>query len=181
MAFFNKAIVAAMLLPPIAAAADDGGGELNPSEMGLSRVLDKAARGDVDMMTCASGYFLTKSGAHAPARKVFEACADAGWTGAMTWMSQLDDNGLAGPEDPEAAAAWDRRAAEAGDHIGMFNYGLDLMRGRGTPQDETTGRRWIDDAADRGLPAAIRLRDAGYDLDEVTPDADSWTYDQKLY
>ena len=99
----------------------------------------------------------------------------------MTWMSQLDDNGLGGPEDPEAAAGWDRRAAEAGDHVGMFNYGLDLMRGRGAPRDDAAGRRWIDDAADRGLPAAIRLREADYDLDEVTPDADNWKYDQKLY
>lgn len=32
----------------------------------------------------------------------------------MTWMAQLDDNGLGSPEDPDAAADWDRRAAEAG-------------------------------------------------------------------
>jgi len=179
-------VLAIMTAAAIAAAAsaqaeDDIGGELNPSEMGLSRVLENAATGDLDMMTCASGYFLTKSGAHAPARKVFKACAEAGWTGAMSWMSWMDDNGLAGPEDAEAAAAWDRRAAEAGDHVGMFNYGLDLMRGRGVAQDDAAGRRWIDDAALRGLPAAIRLQDAGYDLDEVTPDADNWKYEKRLY
>jgi hypothetical protein len=34
----------------------------------------------------------------------------------------------------------------------------------------------IDEAATDGLPAAKRLQSAGYDLDEVTPDADNWKY-----
>jgi uncharacterized protein len=72
------------------------------------------------------------------ARKLFENCANDGWTGAMTWMSQLEDNGLGGPENPDAAAEWDRRAADAGDPVGKFNYGLDLMRGRG---EQTEGGR----------------------------------------
>ena len=161
--------------------ANDLGGELNPEEMTIGRVLDNARSGRVDMMTCASGYFLTKAGRHAPARAVFEACAKAGHTGAMTWMSQLDDNGLGGPANPEAAADWDRRAAEAGDPIGKFNYGLDLMRGHGVVRDEAAGRAWVDQAAEAGLPAARRMRDAGYDLDEVTPDADAWKYEPKIY
>jgi TPR repeat protein len=100
----------------------------------------------------------------------------------MTWMSRMDDNGLGTPdENPEAAADWDRMAAEAGDPVGMFNYGLDLMRGRGVPTDDVAGRRLVDQAADAGLPVAKRLQAAGYDLDEVTPDADNWKYDKRLY
>ena len=110
------------------------------------------------------------------ARQLFERCAEAGYTGAMTWMAQLDDNGLGAPENPEAAAAWDRRAAEAGDPVGQFNYGLDLMRGRGVAQDMALGRSYVDQAAAAGLQVAKRLQDAGYDLDEVTPDADNWKY-----
>jgi uncharacterized protein len=94
----------------------------------------------------------------------------------MTWMSQLDDNGLGAPESPDAAAEWDRRAAQAGDPVGQFNYGLDLMRGRGVAQDEAAGRRLVDQAATKGLSSALRLQAAGYDLDVVTPDSDNWKY-----
>ena len=128
------------------------------------------------MVTCASGYMLTKSGNHAAARALFRRCAEAGYTGAMTWMSQLDNNGLGGDYDPDAAAEWDRRAAEAGDPVGKFNYGLDLMRGHGVAKDEALGRQYVDTAAAEGLDVAKRLQGAGYDLDEVTPDADDWKY-----
>ena len=157
-------------------ALADEGGTLNPEELTLGRVLEDVARGQTSMTHCAAGYYITKSGRHAQARALFEACADAGYTGAMTWMSQLEDNGLGAPENPDAAADWDRRAAEAGDPVGQFNYGLDLMRGRGTVADQATGQRMVDAAAAQGLPTAQRLQGAGYDLDEVTPDADNWKY-----
>ena len=163
------------LTGPAFAEGDDGG-TLNPEEMTIGRILEDADRGRTDMASCAAGYFITKAGRHVEARQLFERCANDGYTGAMTWMSQLDDNGLGAPEDPDAAADWDLRAAEAGDPVGMFNYGLDLMRGRGRVRDEAAGRRLVDRAAEAGLPMARRLRAAGYDLDEVTPDADNWKY-----
>ncbi len=159
-----------------AIAEDDSVGRLNPEEMTIGRILEDVESGETDMATCAAGYLITKSGRHVEARKLFERCADAGYTGAMTWMSQLDDNGLGAPENPDAAADWDLRAAEAGDPVGMYNYGLDLMRGRGRTQDMEAGRRLVDRAAEAGLPVARRLRAASYDLDEVTPDADNWKY-----
>lgn len=159
-----------------ALAEGDALGQLNPDEMSLGRMVDEAQRGQTSMAICASGYLMTKSGRHEAAREVFRRCAEQGYTGAMTWMSQLDDNGFGAPEDPDAAAAWDRRAADRGDPVGMFNHGLDLMRGRGVAQDPAAGRRLIDRAADHGLAVAQRLRRADYDLDEVTPDADNWKY-----
>ncbi|MWB76424.1 sel1 repeat family protein [Pseudooceanicola sp. 216_PA32_1] len=155
---------------------EDDVGTLNPEELTLNRLMSDIARGQTSMTGCAAGYYVTKSGRHEKARRIFEACAEDGYTGAMTWMSQLDDNGLGADENPDAAAAWDRRAAEAGDPVGMFNYGLDLMRGRGVAPDEVAGRAMVDRAADHGLPVARRLQSAGYDLDEVTPDADNWKY-----
>jgi TPR repeat protein len=137
---------------------------------------DRASQGETDMMLCASGYMMTKSGDHETARTIFETCANAGYTGAMTWMSQLDNNGLGGEYNPEASADWDRRAADAGDRVGKFNHGLNLMRGHGIAQNEELGRQFVDQAAAEGLPVAKRLQDAGYDLDEVTPDADNWKY-----
>jgi uncharacterized protein len=155
---------------------DDTGGELNPDEMTWQSYQKQAQRGETGMILCSMGYAITKSGDHETARQLFQACADDGYTGAMTWLSQLDNNGLGGEYNPEAAAEWDRKAAELGDPVGKFNYGLDLMRGHGVAQDDVLGRQYVDEAAAEGLDIAQRLQGADYDLDEVTPDADNWKY-----
>lgn len=171
-----SALLMCLAAPVLAEAETEGAGELNPEEMSLAEVLRKAARGETSMTTCASGYLMTKSGRHAEARQLFERCVADGYTGAMTWMSYLEDNGFGGPENPDAAAEYDRMAAERGDPVGMFNYGIDMMRGRGTALDVEAGRRLIDRAAELGFDDAQRLQAAGYDLDEVTPDADNGKY-----
>ncbi|MEL7182519.1 MAG: sel1 repeat family protein [Pseudomonadota bacterium] len=155
---------------------DDEGGTLNPPELSLGAIQRQVDRGQADMMTCAQGYYITKSGRHEMARELFEMCAEAGWTGAMTWMSQLDNNGLGAEYNPEASTDWDRRAAEGGDPVGKFNLGLAMIRGHGVTQDVAAGRRLIDQAAETGLPIAERMVASGYDPEEVTPDADNWKY-----
>ncbi len=173
-----KHLTLAILLAasPVAAESVDDLGTTNPEEMTWGSNMARVARGDVDMNICASGYMMTKSGDHTAARAIFEACSAAGYTAAMTWMSQLDNNGLGGEYNPDKAAQWDKRAADAGDPVGKFNYGLDLMRGHGVAQDERLGRQFVDEAARDGLQIARRLQGADYDLDEVTPDADNWKY-----
>lgn len=160
-------------LPAMAAETD---GALNPEELSIGHILDNVAKGHVDMMTCAAGYPLVKAGRHVEARRLFELCAENGYTAAMSWMSYLDANGAGGPENPKASVQWDRRAAEAGDPVGMYNLGLDMLRGYGTVRDTATARQWIDKAADKGLPSAVILKDSGYDPDVATPDADNWKY-----
>ncbi|WP_234899563.1 sel1 repeat family protein [Ruegeria lacuscaerulensis] len=159
-----------------AQTVEDEYGTLNPQDTGWGKVLSNIDNGVTDMTTCASGYYMTKSGRHDLARRLFRTCAEAGYTGAMTWMGQLDNNGLAGPYDPDAAAAWDKRAADLGDPVGKFNYGLNLLRGHGVTRNEELGRAYVDEAAQDGLRIAKRLRDSGYDPNEVTPDADEWKY-----
>lgn len=74
-------------------------------------------------------------------------------------MGQMDDNGLGiGAADPDAAAGWDRRAAEAGDPVGKFNLGLDMMRGRGVVADEAGARALVDRAAEADPRCAGRNR-----------------------
>jgi hypothetical protein len=171
------ALLAALALPAAAADdTDDAHGTLNPDEMTWQSMLDRADRGETGMVLCSSGYMLTKSGNHAAARTLFRNCADAGYTGAMTWMSQLDNNGLGAEYDPDAAADWDRQAAERGDPVGKFNYGLDLIRGHGVPRDVEAGRALVDEAAREGLKIARQMQDSGYDPEAVTPDADRWKY-----
>jgi uncharacterized protein len=155
---------------------DDPGGTLNPDEMTWQSMLDRAEGGETGMVLCATGYMMTKSGDHAAARTLFRNCAEAGYTGAMTWMSQLDNNGLGAEYNPDASAAWDRQAAALGDSVGKLNHGLNLLRGHGIAQNEALGRRFVDEAAAEGDESARRLQAAGYDPEEVTPDADNWKY-----
>ncbi|QFT75603.1 MULTISPECIES: sel1 repeat family protein [unclassified Ruegeria] len=172
-------IAFALLFLGTAASAqtvEDEFGTLNPQDTGFGRVMSNIDNGVTDMTTCATGYYITKSGRHEMARKLFESCANAGYTGAMTWMGQLDNNGLGGDYDPDAAAAWDKRAADLGDPVGKFNYGLNLLRGHGVAQDPELGRAYVDEAASDGLKIAKRLQESGYDPNEVTPDADEWKY-----
>lgn len=178
MRFALYPAVFALAFPAMAdeLAEGDPGGTLNPDEMTWQSFRDRALEGEADMVLCSQGYMLTKSGDHETARILFETCAEQGWTGAMTWMSQLDNNGLGAEYNPDAAANWDRRAAELGDPVGKFNYGLDLMRGHGVAQDTDRGRALVDEAAEDGLSFAKRLQGADYDLDVVTPDADNWKY-----
>ncbi|EFO33678.1 Sel1 domain-containing protein [Roseibium sp. TrichSKD4] len=158
----------------------DPGGTLNPDEMTLNKSLQRALEGDVDMVVCAQGYLMTKKGSHEDARKLFKTCGEKGWTGTMTWMAFMDQNGLGDAENPEQAAEWDRKAAEAGDSIGEFNYGLDLLRGYGVAQDEALGKSFIDRSAEQGLDVARDLKDSDYDWRSVTPDADEWKF-QRIY
>jgi TPR repeat protein len=175
--FLRLTACALLACSPLLADDDDPGGSLNPPEMGMDRVMENIRNGQTDMTTCASGYFFTKKGDHGDARDIFELCAEkGGYTAAMTWMGQLDNNGLGGDYNPDAAADWDRRAAEAGDPVGQLNHGLNLLRGHGVAQNAELGRSFVDRAAEAGVEAAQRLRAAGYDPDEVTPDADNWKY-----
>ncbi|MEO0912931.1 MAG: sel1 repeat family protein [Pseudomonadota bacterium] len=151
-------------------------GILNPEDTGREMLTRKIEMGVIDSITCSLGINVTKNDNHALARKLTKECAEAGYTKAMTWMSQLENNGLGGEYNPDASAEWDRRAAEAGDPVGRFNHGLNLMRGHGIAQDEALGRRYVDQAAEDGLAIAKRLQGADYDLDEITPDADNWKY-----
>ena len=160
--------------PP--ATVEDELGILNPQDTGREMLTRKIEMGVIDSVTCSLGINVTKNDNHVLARKLTRACAEAGYTKAMTWMSQLENNGLGGEYNPDASAEWDRRAAEAGDPVGRFNHGLNLIRGHGIAKDEALGRSYIDQAAENGLPIAKRLQAADYDLDEVTPDADNWKY-----
>lgn len=175
------AVAGAAQSEDLPATVEDDHGILNPEDTGREMVIRKIEMGVIDSITCSLGINVTKTDNHELARKLTRRCAEAGYTKAMTWMSQLEDNGLGGEYDPDASAEWDRRAAEAGDPVGRFNHGLNLMRGHGVAKDEALGRRYVDQAAKDGLPVAKRLQGAGYDLDEVTPDADNWKYDPSIF
>ena len=149
-------------------------GTLNPEELSPNATLAKVKRGEVSMVICAQGYYITKAGNHDDARTLFLKCAEAGYSKAMIWLSQLDGNGLGEGLSPDhaKAAGWDKMAAETGDALGVYHYGLDLLIGYGVPQDIELGKRLISLAAQYGEESAITLQKADYDVRAVIPDAD---------
>lgn len=50
----------------------------------------------------------------------------------------------------QQSADWFRRAAEAGNAEGCYEYGCSLMSGRGVPQDFSASLFWLQQAAERG-------------------------------
>lgn len=155
---------------------EDETGFLNPPDTGPDMLARKIEMGVIDSVTCSLGFNANKYDNHELARRLATRCAEAGFTKAMTWISQMENNGTGAQYNPGASAAWDRRAAETGEPVGQFNHGLNLMRGHGIARDEALGRSFIDKAAEQGFEDALRLRDSGYDLDEVTPDTDKRKY-----
>jgi len=173
---FAAALLGGMASAEPPATSENEFGILNPQDTGREMLRRKIEMGVIDSVTCSLGVNATKYDNHELAKNLAEQCAEAGFTKAMTWVSQMENNGLGGEYNPDTAAEWDRRAAEAGDPVGRFNHGLNLMRGHGVPQDSDLGRRLVDQAAEDGLEIAKRLQEAEYDLNEVTPDADNWKY-----
>lgn len=164
-----------------AETVEDPHGILNPQDTGREMLARKLRMGVIDSVTCSLGINATKYDNLELARELTRLCAEAGYTKAMTWMSQLENNGMGGDKDSKASADWDRRAAEAGDPVGRYNHGLNLMRGHGVAKNEALGRQYVDQAAQDGLAIAKHLQDSGYDLDEVTPDSDNSEYDKRLF
>ena len=156
-------------------------GELNPNQLSVDYYVGKAGAKKLDPHLCAYGVFMDKTGQHEEARKIFERCASDGNELAMPWMSYMEENGFDRPSNPMAAAEWDRRLADRGSSLGAFNYGLDLLRGRGVAHDEKLGRAMIDRAAAGGDVTAKELIAHGYDPDSVTPGADRARYRQPQF
>ncbi|WP_298864660.1 sel1 repeat family protein [uncultured Sulfitobacter sp.] len=156
-------------------------GTKNPEELSLRGALDRLQHGEWHPMTSAIGYGAAKAGMHEVAREIFTDSARRGNVQGMTWLSWMEDNGLAGPENPKAAAYWDRRAMELGSEVGAFNFGLDVLRGRGVSHDRALGQAIIKEAARMGSPDAQHLVDQDFDLDSATPDADEWKYKKNLF
>lgn len=144
---------------------EDAHGTLNPEELSMCGFIKRMRADEVHPLMGAVGYDAAKSG------NVM----------AMTWMSWREDNGLAGPEDAETAAEWDPLSMEGGSAVGAFNYGLDILRGRGVAKDPALGRKTIERAAELGDVTAQHLIDNDFDLDSVTPDADEWKYEERLF
>lgn len=105
MAFALSFTLSAPCFAETPKTVEDDFGVLNPEDTGVAMIKRKIAMGVIDSVTCSLGINATKTSDHVLARKLTKQCAEAGYTKAMTWMSQLEDNGMGGAYDPVASAA----------------------------------------------------------------------------
>ncbi len=184
---FRKLSLIACLSAGMATAQDRP--EMVDDEFGTSNIEELSMRGALMQLRHKNehpligviGYGAAKAGMHDEAREIFTQQAEIGNVQAITWLSWMEDNGLGAPENPERAAELDRQAMSLGSAVGAFNYGLDLLRGRGVKYDAKAGRAIIRQAAAMGDASAQHLIENDYDLDSVTPDADEWKYEKRLF
>lgn len=111
-------------------------------------------------MTSAVGNGAAKTRMQDVACEIFADSAHRGNVQGMAWLSWMEDDGLAGPKNPETAAHRVRKAMEPGSETGAFNYGLDVLRGRGVPYD----RLWAGRSSARPSEWAARRRSTSLNM-----------------
>jgi TPR repeat protein len=142
-------------------------GQLVPKDLpkGIAYAEQAAERGNTESMNTLGLLHATGTGVPANDKKAleyFRQGADLGHGRAMLSVAQFHYLGRGGAKKNERAyAAWVRKAAEAGEPAGMYEYGLCLAYGVGVTRSETGSARWIEKAAEAGhadaqkdLPAA---------------------------
>lgn len=153
---------------------EDEYGTTNPEELTLNSYISNM-NGDLKNgkdFVCSLGYLATKSGRHEKALKIFNTCNDHGNEAAKIWMSYMHQNGYGVHKDAAKSTEWVKKSAEAGYSIGMYNYGLALLKGYGVKRDFDAGKALIDEMAAQGDIHAKELVKNNYNPDVVTPDAD---------
>jgi len=97
---------------------------------------------------------LFSSGEHRQAYPLFQQAAEAGSAEAMVFLGTYADSTQPAyanvAKNDTVAAAWYRKAAEAGDARGMANLGVMYANGRGVPQDDAQAVNWYRKAAEAG-------------------------------
>lgn len=84
------------------------------------------------------------------ARRWFEIAATRGSAKAMTEVGRYHQIQGTDKTQLAAAAAWFRKAADAGDKEGAFKWAFCLQYGDGVHEDRVAARQWFETAAERG-------------------------------
>ena len=145
----------------------DASGVLNPSDSSY-RAYREAIRLFPDRVgtICHAAYLLDKTGSFTNETLEFlETCAENGSVASMVYLAILFERGNRMPVSYKRAAYWYKRAADANKQpayarLGAYHYGVALLEGRGVERDIAQARRYLSQAAEKGLPeAAAALRD----------------------
>ena len=113
-----------------------------------------AEGGDLEGITSLGSLYLTGEGVRRDpleAARLLRSAAERGNARAMCNLASLYEDGAPGiPADPGLAAAWYRRSAEAGWSLGGYFLAVLSFEGRGVPQSDEEGLRWLHAASRAG-------------------------------
>ena len=129
----------------------------------LEYLCKSAVQGRARAAGMAGYMFMSGNGVTLDYQKAFQLlsfAAERDEFAAQSKLGHLLTKGLHGQQDLEQAAHWYERSAEGGFPAGQFAWAMVLINGEGVPKDETQGRYWMNQAAQRGsLPAKEWLAD----------------------
>lgn len=100
-----------------------------------------------------------RQGDFVAAMRWYRAAAEQGYAPAQVRLAYILDRA----EENEEAVQWYRKAAEQGDLDGQFGLGQMYANGEGVERDLQQAGRWITQAAEQGLVAAMRVLAAAYE------------------
>ena len=142
-----------LLLPLLLTSTGVLAGDIN--ELSYEAYIDSDKR-----IKCLYGYAAEKTGDHQAAVRIFEDCI-ARWNDvySMIWLAQMHEAGSGIPVNLPKAAELMQRGASQPDGVpyvdlARYHWGVALTEGRGVPADAAEGRRWLQQAAAAGEPAA---------------------------
>ncbi len=96
------------------------------------------------------GMHALQAGQFVDARGTFNPLAAAGNANAQFMLGVMHENGLGTSKDPQAAAAWYRKAAAAGLASAQYNLGVFYQLGKGVPLDPALAWKFHALAAAQG-------------------------------
>ncbi|MCP4862641.1 MAG: sel1 repeat family protein, partial [Alteromonas sp.] len=79
-----------------------------------------------------------------------------GSTSAMIYLALLYEQGTIREPQPELSTQWLAKAANAGNPIAQYHYGMALINGVGITKQPQSGIQWIAEAAKQGEVLAIK-------------------------
>lgn len=165
-----------------------GDGVLNPVDFSWRYYVDQMDRFPERLgFICVNAYWLDKTGDHAAAMRFFDECARRGNATSMIYLAHLYEQGVGVGRNPVMATHWLRRAAETGNAVGQYDYGLALLNGHGTVADRDAAQLWLRRAEAQGDADARQMlvfmrNQAQFYPEEVTgdgvlnPSDFSWRY-----
>jgi TPR repeat protein len=130
----------------------------------------------------ARAELLYKAEDYRSAAPLFLQAAEAGNPAAMGWMGHLCEWGRGVRSDRAEAFRWYKKAADAGDPMGMMNAGRYYLTGFSVggvfKTDYKEAEAWTRKAAEKGVPAAMEilaeLYEFGYGVPQNRDQAISW-------
>ncbi|MFE9627025.1 tetratricopeptide repeat protein [Streptomyces sp. NPDC006527] len=118
---------------------------------------EAASLGDTDAKVLVAALLLDRGEGLGRAADLLEEAAQAGAVEGLRELGFMLNDGIGVPADPVRANDLFRRAAEAGDGYAAFNLAVNFYRGHGTGKNAREFTKWLQVAADLGIPEACAV------------------------